>query len=175
MVIDTDGCNFRDVLSHPLIDSVNTVCNDMWQVYQTLGIEASRIFLIEEFTQVLCSGGSYINPRHVMLLIDSMTQTGTITSIRREGIDRRSVGPIAKASFEKTFENFIEASAFTEQDTMSSVSSRITLGSLIASGSGTVHVDMEPSYIPKYEKATGIKVKREIEQKRPRKFIKIIV
>lgn len=166
VVLDTDGCDFIEVLGHEKVDAVNTVCNNMWQIYRTLGIEAARLFLIEEFTQVLCSGGSYINPRHIMLLADTMTQGGTISNVRREGIDRKSVGPLAKATFEKTFDSLVESATFSEQDSLRSVSSRITMGILLDGGTGFVHTEMAPSYIPTYEKAVGANPHKRVPQKK---------
>lgn len=142
-VIDTQGCNFIDVLNseHTLFEK--TVCDDFWQIYRTLGVEAAREVLLVEFNKSICSDGSYINPRHIELLVDSMIFTGTITSVRREGIDR-SVGPLAKCAFEKTVENFAIASMFCEQEDVSSVSASITLGKIMGGGTGFSEIIKNP-------------------------------
>ena len=46
MVFDVIGCNLRECLSHILVDSRRTTCNDMKQVCAVLGIEAARKCLL---------------------------------------------------------------------------------------------------------------------------------
>lgn len=125
--IDTQGANFSKLLKLPFIDFKSLYCDDFWQVYNILGIEAARDILFEELRKAL-SFEAFINPRHIELLADSMTKTGVITSVRREGIKRTEVGPISKSAFEKIVENFTIAGVFAEQENIKSVSSRITMG-----------------------------------------------
>lgn len=134
-VLDTQGANYLDVLNLDFCDTFNTVCDDFWQVYEIYGIEAARELLVQEITKCLSFDGSYINPRHIELLVDGMTHTGTLTSVARGGIGRE-VGPIAKCSFEETVDNFAIASIFGEREAVNSISSRITLGMLGKVGTG---------------------------------------
>jgi len=127
--IDVQGNNFKEIVNLDFVDFVNTSCDDMWDVYSTLGIEAVRTFLIEEFSNILCGDGSYIHKAHFMMLADSMTQSGMIKSVQRSGINR-SVGPFTKATFECALNNFITACTFTEVDDMTSVSGNISFGKL---------------------------------------------
>jgi DNA-directed RNA polymerase II subunit RPB1 len=112
----------------------------MWEIYSIFGIEAARTFLIKEITRILSFDGIYINPRHVQLLVDSMTRTGNITSVNRDGIDRKEAGPISKGTFEKNIDNFSESSSFVEMDTMKSVSASIMFGTNAYIGTGLVEV-----------------------------------
>lgn len=125
--LDTQGSNFRSILNLEYVDFTRTTCDNMWEIFETLGIEATRTFLIEEIKKVLCGDGAYVNICHFMILVDSMTRNGSIDGVRRAGIDR-SVGPFTKAAFEEVFSNFITSAAFTEVDYMNSVSSNIALG-----------------------------------------------
>ncbi len=145
-VIDTQGCNFKSILNFKECDFTQTTCDDFWQVYHVLGIEAVRNVLISEFTKSLSFDGSYINPRHIELLVDAMTSSGIITSVRREGIDR-SVGPLAKCAFEKTLDNFGIAAMFCEKEDVSGVSASITLGKLAKIGTGVSEVLPDPTYV----------------------------
>ena len=54
----------------------------MWEIYEVLGIEATRQFLLEEYTDVVSSDGTFINSCHIELLVDIMTSFGSINSIR---------------------------------------------------------------------------------------------
>lgn len=137
---------FIESLTSDDVDPYKTVIDDMHSIYATLGIEAARKFLIEEFTRIISFDGVYINPRHIQLLIDNMTYTGEITSVRRDGISR-DVGPNAKIMFEQAVENAVEAAAFSEFDDMSGVSSAIMYGLTSKAGTGTVEVRPD-TYIP---------------------------
>ena len=130
---------FLDILTAKGVDSKRTICDDMHSIYAVLGIEAAQRFLIEEMTRIISFDGTYINPRHIQLLVDSMTHTGVITSVRRDGIPR-DVGPIAKIMFEQAVDNAVEAAVFTEPDHMAGVSSAIMYGLTAKSGTGLVDV-----------------------------------
>ena len=109
-------------------------------MYQVLGVEPARRFLIEEFTRVLSFDGSYINAHHIPLLVDAICHKGTLTAVRRDGIDRHDVGPIAKAAFETTIENVLRAATFGEHDDMEGFSAQIMFGLTTKCGTGSVSV-----------------------------------
>lgn len=134
--ITTDGTNLENLLLLDSIDDHNTISNNMWEIYEIFGIEGVRQFLIDEFISVVSSDGTYINERHVKLLVDVMTQHGIITSISRYGMKKDNSGPIAKASFEQSLDNFIKASFYSEEETLSSVSSNIMCGKKPQIGTG---------------------------------------
>jgi len=137
--VDTKGINFLEVLSRPGIDSNKTICDDMWSIHKVLGIEATRTFLIEEITRVISFDGTYINPRHIQLLVDSMLRSGEITSVRRDGI-ARDVGPISKIMFEQAIVNASQAAIKTEVDMIDSIASTIMLGKQARIGTGMAEV-----------------------------------
>ena len=138
-VIDTQGTNLAEILCTPGVDPTRTVSDDIWEMFYTFGIEAARKFLIREITRILSFDGTYINPRHISLLVDNMCRTGVITSVNRDGIGRE-VGPLAKAMFEKAVENISESAAFAEHDMMKGVSGAIMFGVLPEVGTGTVEI-----------------------------------
>ena len=138
-VIDTQGTNLQALLGMPGIDTTRTISDDMWENYRIFGIESARSFLIKEITKVLSFDGTYINPRHISLLVDGMCRSGSITSVNRDGIPRE-VGPIAKGMFEKAVDNFAHASAFAEHDGMKGVAASVMFGTLAEVGTGTVEI-----------------------------------
>ena len=144
-LIETEGCNFSKLLSHPIIDTFRIRSNNMWDIYNTLGIEAAREFLIDEFINVVSSDGTFINERHVMLLVDVMTFSGTITSVSRYGLKNENVGPLKPASFEESLEHFLNAGVFAKVDNITGVSASITCGkrSNIGTGICDVYIDVE--------------------------------
>ena len=108
-IITTEGSNLYGLFSNPMIDKTKTMCNNMWEIYTIFGIEAARQFLIEEYMDVVSSDGSFVNSSNVELLVDVMVYTGIIISISRYGQKKVGCGPMAKASFEESLENFLKA------------------------------------------------------------------
>jgi DNA-directed RNA polymerase beta' subunit len=134
--VETEGSNLKKVLGCDFVDSVRTFSNNMWEIYTTLGIEAARNFLIDEFTRVVSSDGTFINDSHVILLVDIMTYSGTISSISRYGLKKEKCGPLAKASFEESLDNFIKAGVNGEIENIRGVSASVMLGKIPKIGSG---------------------------------------
>jgi DNA-directed RNA polymerase beta' subunit len=135
-VVTTAGINFDKIRTIKGIDMSRTKCNDIATTLRLYGIEATRQILIHELTATYENGGSSINNNHLSLLIDQMCHLGEITSIDRHGLSKIDTDVIARASFEKTMDHFINASIFNEKDTMKSVSSRIAIGRVMSGGTG---------------------------------------
>ena len=108
----------------------------MWEINELMGIEATRQFLIDEYKSVVSSDGTYINDRHIKILVDIMVQHGVICSISRYGMKRDNSGPLTKASFEQSLDNFIKAGFYGEKDNLSSISANIMCGKVSNIGTG---------------------------------------
>ena len=65
-----------------------------------------------------------------------MTASGTITSVSRYGMKRDQAGPLAKASFEESLDNFMKAGAYCEVDNLSGCSASIMVGKPVNVGTG---------------------------------------
>jgi len=141
--IDTQGVNLIDILARtydtPEVDLEKTVCDDMHEIFNILGIEAVRSFLVYEINRVLSFDGTYINIRHVSLLVDLMLRKGIITSVDRNGMGKEA-GPLAAAMFEQTVKIITSCAATTEFDPIQSISSAVMLGELSHIGANTVKV-----------------------------------
>ena len=57
--------------------------------------------------------GSYVNSRHIALLVDVITNGG-LMSIGEHGINKSDRGPLAKCSFEETPDIIAKAAIFGE-------------------------------------------------------------
>nr|QBK91665.1 MAG: DNA-directed RNA polymerase subunit alpha [Pithovirus LCPAC302] len=139
---DTDGSIFkgnvstlRTLLSHPNIDNTRTYCNNVHEINEVLGIEAARSFLIKEFSDVIGYEG-YINPRHLVLLVDFMVSLGKVSGITFTGISRQPIGALEKASFEKAMDTFKEAAGFGEIKAIKGTSASIYVGKKALIGTG---------------------------------------
>lgn len=137
------GNNLKQLLSHELIDDNKTISNNMWEIYDTLGIEATRDFLFHEFMNIVASD-TYINKRHVELLVDVMTYNGTIMSVSRYGIQSDQFSVLAKCSFEESLEQIIKAGMNGEVENTSGVSASIICGKLSNIGTGLIDLLYSP-------------------------------
>ena len=136
-ILDTDGTNLIEILSHSSVDSTRTYSNDIVEVYNLLGIDAAKELLMKEINEVIDFSGNYVNYRHLSLLCNTMTNKGYLMSIDRFGINRdRDIGPLAKCSFEETTEQIFKASIFGEIDKLEGVSANIMMGQIIPAGTG---------------------------------------
>ena len=135
-MVYTSGINFEKIRLMKGIDMTRTKCNDVATIYRLYGIEATRQILLHELSETYKAGGSNINQNHLSLLIDQMCHLGEVVSMDRHGLSKIDMDPIARASFEKTMDHFVNAAIFNEKDTMKSVSSRVAIGRVIPGGTG---------------------------------------
>ena len=152
-VLDTDGTNLIDILSNPNIDTARTISNDIREIYETLGIEASRYALYKELLAVVSEGS--MNYRHMSLLIDTMTYKGQLMSIDRHGINRGDIGPLAKSSFEESTDMLINASIFAEYDKVNGVSANVMLGQQPPCGTGDSRILIDEEHMMELLKNMG--------------------
>jgi len=136
--METNGNNLLEILIQKNVDSNRTISNDVNEVYETLGVEAARQVLLNEINEVL--EGEGVNFRHLSLLVDTMTNRGTLLSIDRHGINRSDIGPFAKCSFEETSDMLIKAGMFGEYDKVNGVSANIMLGQIPPCGTGDTEI-----------------------------------
>jgi len=98
----------------PAVDHRRTFSNDVCEIGRVLGIEACRAALCNEIKNVISFDGSYVNYRHLAMLVDTMTFRGYLTPVTRHGINRIDSGPLMRASFEETCEIFMDAAVYAE-------------------------------------------------------------
>ena len=148
---DSTGSNLKELLANPTIDSTRTFCNDVHEIYAAFGIEAARTFLIKEFIEVIGYEG-YINPRHIELLVDFMTNRGAVNGVTFSGVSRQPIGALEKASYEKAMEVFREAGGFGEIKSVSGTSASIFIGKKALIGTGYSQDYMRPENLDRYNK-----------------------
>jgi len=127
-VLDTTGTNLLTALSLDYIDVTRTISNDIQEIYNVLGVEAARVAILTELSEVMEFDNTYINYHHLIMLADRMTASANMVSIFRHGINNDDIGPIAKASFEETPEMFLKAARHAELDEMRGVSANVMCG-----------------------------------------------
>jgi DNA-directed RNA polymerase subunit A' len=141
-VIRTDGSNLSKVLEVYGVDPTRTVTNHVHEIAKTLGIEAARNALINEAMGVLEEQGLDVDIRHVMLVADIMTSTGEVRQIGRHGISGQKSSVLARAAFEITVPNIVEAAVKGESDPLRGVTENVIVGQSIPIGTGLVDLYM---------------------------------
>ena len=139
-VLETDGVNLADVMAVPGVDSARTYSNDFIEILSVLGIEATRSALFKEILNVIAFDGSYVNYRHMALLVDVMTSRGHLMAITRHGINRSDTGALMRCSFEETVEILLDAAASAELDDCKGISENVMLGQMAPLGTGSFDV-----------------------------------
>ena len=141
--LDTSGTALSEVLAIPGVDSTRTYTNSFLQTFEVMGIEAARSALLRELTAVLAFDGSYVNHRHLALLVDIMTARGYPIPTTRHGINKADTGALMRSSFEETVEILLEAAAVGELDDCRGVSENIMLGQTAPMGTGDMDVYLD--------------------------------
>lgn len=142
-VIETDGINLRRVLTVEGVDAQRTISNNCVEVLEVLGIEAARASLLRETRHVIEFGGSSVNYRHLSLLVDIMTNRGSLMAITRHGINRADTGALMRCSFEETVEILMEAASIGETDHCTGVAENVLLGQLAPMGTGAFELALD--------------------------------
>lgn len=130
---------FKMVLAHPAVDMTRSLSNNIWDIYYTLGIEAVRQYMIDEFSGIM----EGINLCHVMLLVDKMTYSGTISSISRYSMRRDDAGVLQRMSFEETLDNVIRAGLYGQDESTKGVSASIICGKRAQIGTGMCELSVD--------------------------------
>lgn len=133
-ILETDGSNFKKLLGNPIVNMTKVLSNNVWDIYETLGIEAARQFLLQEFESIMDG----INICHVKLLVEKMTFIGSISSISRYTLRKDESGPLSKASFEESVEHMVKSAFAGDVEKTKGISASIICGKRASIGTGFV-------------------------------------
>jgi len=150
-IVTTRGINMELLRTIKGIDMKKTRCNDIETIFKLYGIEAARQILLYELMTAYQVAGTTINHTHYSIIVDQMTYMGEIIAIDRHGLSKLDIDPLSRASFEKTISHFINASLFNEKDNMTSISSRIMMGTVIKGGTGMFDILLDTKKIENSE------------------------
>ena len=138
--LSTIGIDLSAVLADKRIDGTKTTCNDVLEIFNVLGIEAARETLVREIKHVIEFDGSYVDYRHISILVDTMTYKGSIMAITRHGINRTETGVLMRCSFEETVNIITDAALHAEYDPIKGVTENIIMGKTAKVGTGAIDV-----------------------------------
>jgi DNA-directed RNA polymerase I subunit RPA1 len=135
--VSTEGVNFEAIWELPdtLINYNDLLCNDIWKILLTYGVEAARLSIVKEIQAVFNVYGINVNTRHLLLIADFMTRNGSYTPMNRIGM-RACSSPFLQMSFESTVQFLTRATEEGMIDNHQSPSSSLVLGSVPKIGTG---------------------------------------
>jgi DNA-directed RNA polymerase subunit A" len=148
-VLYTEGSNLLDALEVQGIDPHKVYTNNLREIFQVLGIEATRNAIIQEAMSVLKEQGMDVDIRHIILVADMMTADGTIRQIGRHGISGSKNSALARAAFEVTVNHLLGAGITGTKDPLRGITENVILGQLIPLGTGAIDLLMNPNATPK--------------------------
>ncbi|MEM0026337.1 MAG: DNA-directed RNA polymerase subunit A'' [Ignisphaera sp.] len=143
-VLVCEGSNLSELMQIEEIDYRRIRTNNVKEVEDVLGIEAARALLIEEIMNVLEEQGLEVDIRHIMLVADMMTRTGTVKQIGRHGVMAIKDSPLAKAAFEVTVKNLVNSAVRGEIDKVTGITENVIVGNYIPVGTSKVGIVFNP-------------------------------
>ncbi|MDE1857045.1 MAG: DNA-directed RNA polymerase subunit A'' [Candidatus Micrarchaeota archaeon] len=147
--ITTSGSNMEEVVKIDGVDKERVYSNDPFEVMRMYGIEAARALIAHELKETISEEGLDVSFRHLSLLADAMTYTGSIKSVGRHGISGEKKSVFARAAYEETVKHFTNASVFGEVDDLSGVAENILIGKQIGIGTGRVKLGISKADLKK--------------------------
>jgi len=142
-IIKTAGSNLEAVIEIPEIDAARTTTNDLFEIFDVLGIEAARNAIIHEAKATLKDQGLTVDDRHLMLVADTMTSTGGIRGTNRYGILKNKASVLARASFEVALRHLFKAAATREIDNLTSIVENVMINQPAPVGTGMLRLVMK--------------------------------
>jgi DNA-directed RNA polymerase II subunit RPB1 len=143
-LIDTQGTSLLEVWALDAVDWARTISNDLYEIYDNLGIEAVAQILFQEIKNVLSD--SYVNDRHILAAVKTMCFRGYLMPMSRHGINRVDTGVLMRVSFEESMEQLVNAAIFNETDHLQGVTETMMVGAQAPMGTGAVSLYTKPAY-----------------------------
>ncbi|MBE0526007.1 MAG: DNA-directed RNA polymerase subunit A'' [Candidatus Thorarchaeota archaeon] len=144
-ILYTEGSNLQDALEIEGVNPHRIYTNNLREIYQVLGIEATRNAIIKEAMNVLNEQGMDVDVRHIILVADMMTVDGNIRQIGRHGISGSKNSALARAAFEVTIKHLLGAGIAGTQDPLKGITENVIIGQLIPLGTGSIDLLMNPN------------------------------
>jgi DNA-directed RNA polymerase subunit A" len=148
-IIVTAGSNLKDIFKLEFVNPDKTITNDIFEIEKILGVEAARQATMDEVAKVIDEQGLNVDIRHIMLVADIMTTSGTVLGVNRYGIVKEKPSVLARASFETPIKHIINASQSGEIDYLRSVIENVMINQVVPMGTGLARLAVKSEKKPK--------------------------
>jgi DNA-directed RNA polymerase subunit A" len=142
-VIKTEGTNLQGAVQIEGVDASRTVSNHIHEVEKLYGIEAARNMIIKEAQKVLEQQGLDVDLRHLLILSDLMCYSGSIQSIGRHGISGSKSSVFARAAFEVTVNQLLDAGLYGEEEKLLGIPENVIIGQITPIGTGRTKIQFD--------------------------------
>jgi DNA-directed RNA polymerase beta' subunit len=147
-IVETLGTNLKQIIALEGLDWRRICSNNIAEVINTFGIGAGKQCLFHEIQSVLTDDGRHVDPRHITILVETMTRWGYLMPLNRHGINRLPSGFLGRASFEEGLEIVFEAAASQEVDEMTGVTQAVMVGNCAPIGTrGSLDLVIDQQYL----------------------------
>jgi DNA-directed RNA polymerase subunit A" len=151
--IVASGGKLEDIMMMPFVDQCNTTSNNICDVLDYLGIEATRYTLSHEINKLLEGNGVHIAKRHIDLVADKITSCGVLIAFDRHGIRKSgnsgspggagNSGILSCCSFEESVDTLAKAAVFSISDYLDGITASLMLGQIAKMGTHLNEVVVE--------------------------------
>ncbi|KAI6228249.1 DNA-directed RNA polymerase subunit [Aphelenchoides besseyi] len=153
-ILQTQKINVEALYKHAELLNVNTLySNDVSMMLKYYGVEACARVIVKEMNNVFGVYGIEVNPRHLTLVGDHMTNTGSILPFSRGAMSNNS-SPLQKMTYETTLSFMRDAIMKADFDHLDSPSARLITGQTIRSGTGAFDLMPDANYIKHHSMTT---------------------
>jgi DNA-directed RNA polymerase subunit A" len=139
-IIKTEGTNLQGVIQIDGVDDSRSTSNHIHEIEKLFGIEAARQMIIIEAQKVLEQQGLDVDLRHLLILSDLMCHSGSIQSIGRHGISGSKSSVFARAAFEVTVNQLLDAGLYGEEELLRGIPENVIVGQISPIGTGRVNI-----------------------------------
>jgi DNA-directed RNA polymerase I subunit RPA1 len=141
--ITTEGVNLLAMRDYQHIINPHSIyTNSVHDMLRLYGVEAARMTVVKEIDGVFKGHGISVDIRHLNLIADAMTQSGSYMPFSRHGLVKEGGSVLAKMSFETVMGFLKDAALYGESDPLLGPSARIVAGRRGNIGTGSFDVVM---------------------------------
>jgi DNA-directed RNA polymerase I subunit RPA1 len=156
-VIVTEGINLLAIRDcQDILNPHKVFTNDIAAIRAYYGVEACRATIVEEMNGVFAGHGIDVDMRHLNLIADCMTRTGSYLAFNRAGL-RNQTSPFMKMSFETTIGFLKDAVLCEDYDDLKNPSARIVVGRVNGVGTGSFDL-LVPTAETVHERSSTVEV-----------------
>jgi len=135
-IVKTFGSNLSHIFKMDEVDYSKSYTNNLHEIQEVLGIEATREALIKEIRETMSQQGLNVDERHIMLIADIMVFTGEIRAVGRYGVAGMKSSVLTKAGFEETTKHLVRASVRNEEDNFKGIFENVMINQQVPVGTG---------------------------------------
>ena len=138
-----EGTGLLDIMKTDGIDYKHCTSNNIGEILNTLGIEASRKSIIYELNYTFAGHSIHVDQRHLGLISDLMTFKGTVLGFQRFSMIKMKDSVFLNSSFERTTDVLFDAAINSKNENLSGVSESIITGKTAKIGTGVFQLLMD--------------------------------